>query len=1089
MQSQQHLRAHGNPVTHRVLIRLAAPALALAIALTGSGPGRAQTANATLNGTILDATGATVPGAKITLTNTQTAAIYSNLSESDGRYSVLNLTPGSYTVEVSKEGFSTIKRLDQQFFVGQTVTLDFNLSLSSVMSTVEVNAAEAPIIETTESVVSKILDTRDLDTLPVLNRSFAQLATMTPGVQSQGQSYGGTGSLTSAAVSIGNSPTYQTGYMVDGLTNETGNQGGQYVNLSQDWVQEFSVITLQFPAEYGEASAGVVNSVMRSGGNAYHGRAYAFLQTSELNSNPEFYTGKTKAPFNSQRTGGYMGGPIRKDKLFFFAGYEYFHNFQTSTINTSAAGGSFYSTAQTKGTPSASLVPWLEYGTATSLPTVNTSNLAMVKLDYNLTPRDTINARGNLDWEAATNSGFGGATTFGAASNAWDPNYADMVSWTRTMGPSAVNTVSFGYFDHPSRSLTNYCQAVGTYGGGVLNANPYNYVTPASLGGLTPFGDPSGVFATVTYNGVSTGGQCGGVLDADTSSIINEQYSHTHNNHEFRTGGYVRKYYTWSRNAHNQTDGSFTFGATPGPFNPNTPIAQTFTSAGYKAATQLAPTTYTIDFPSNPALDSWNLASYSYGGFAQDSWKITQGLTLNLGLRYDFSTNNSSLSKDSFPALSAAVPGTHGFIKPGFHNINNDPYDLSPRIGFAWVPKWAHQNTVIRGGWGLFYDQNDTASVAVYVAGNAWAPSGYSLSAGTATQNPYCIGNNNCASGIPAQYEIAVLEVLSSALANYTLPQFPNANAACAATASCTVTVGPNTYNIPALTVSANPQGNLLDLAPNYPVPGTMQVTGGVQHQFGNSLSVAADYVYRYGFHEIVTVNNNVAQTGTGSSQTYTTVNPAYTTGYQLQAIAQSQTNDLDVQATYHDHRSDLLQVAYQFGHESDDDYTNFSISAHNALTTDPFNLKVDQGPGSLDAHNILNIAGNLNMHWGIELAPLISYTSGFPFNATSSLQTPGSSGNCPVFYARCYPVLNGTNYSRDSLRGDSFFSLNSRLSKSVHLPHEHSLTGYFEGYNITNKHNLGTNYFTNVDASNFRQPNGTSLPLRQFQFGGRIDF
>src|SRR5580692_579609 len=121
MQSQQHLRAHGNPVTHRVLIRLAAPALALAIALTGSGPGRAQTANATLNGTILDATGATVPGAKITLTNTQTAAIYSNLSESDGRYSVLNLTPGSYTVEVSKEGFSTIKRLDQQFFVGQTV--------------------------------------------------------------------------------------------------------------------------------------------------------------------------------------------------------------------------------------------------------------------------------------------------------------------------------------------------------------------------------------------------------------------------------------------------------------------------------------------------------------------------------------------------------------------------------------------------------------------------------------------------------------------------------------------------------------------------------------------------------------------------------------------------------------------------------------------------------------------------------------------------------------------------------------------------------------------------------------------------------
>lgn len=1073
----------------RMSARWSLTILMIALALISAKLASAQSANASLTGIIQDATGAAIPESKVTLTNTQTSAEYSAVSDEQGRYNVVNLTPGTYNILVSKEGFATISRLGQSLFVGQTLTLNFALSAATVTQTVQVNALQAPIIDTTESVVDKVLDTRDLDTLPVLNRSFAQLATMTPGVQSQGQSYGGTGSLTSAAVSIGNSPTYQTGYMVDGVTNETGNQGGQYVNLSQDWVREFSVITLQFPAEYGEASAGIVNSVMRSGGNAYHGRAYAYLQTSTLNSNPEFYTGTTKAPFNSQRAGGYMGGPIRKDRLFFFAGYEYFHNYQTNTINTTSAGGAFHSTAQPTTTPSNALVPWLEYGNVTSLPTINTSNLAMVKLDYNLSPRDTINFRSNLDWEAATNNGFGGATTFGAASNSWDPNYAEEAGWTRTLSSSAVNTVNFAYFDHPTRSLTNYCRAVGTYGGQVLNSHPYNYVTTSSLGGTTPFGDPSGVFATVTYNGVSTGGQCGGVLDADTSAILNEQYTHTHGNHTFTAGGYLRKYYTWSRNAHNQTDGTFTFGATPGPFNPNTPIAQNFTSAGYKAATALAPVTYTVDFPSNPALDSWDFGSYAYGGFGQDSWKVTPSLTLNLGIRYDFSDNNSALSKDSFPALSAAVPGTHGFIKPGFHNVNNDPYDISPRFGFAWAPKWAHGNTVFRGGWGLFYDQNDTASAAVYVAGNAWAPVGYFLSAGTAVENPYCIGNNSCANGIPAQDEIAVLEVLSSALANYTLPQFPDSNAACAATSSCTVTVGPNTYNIPALSVAANPQGNLLDIAPNFPVPGTMQTTGGVQHQFGNSLSVAADFVFRYGFHQIVTVNNNVVLTGAGASQTYATVNPAFTTGYQLQAIANDQTKDLDVQATYHDHRTDLLQVAYQYGRETDDDDTNFSISAHNALTTDPFNPKVDQGPGSLDAHNILSVAGNLNMHWGFELAPLISFTSAFPYTATSTLQTPGSSGNCPSYYSRCYPVVNGVTYGRDSLRGDSFLSINTRLSKSVHLPREHSLTGFFEGYNLTNKHNLGTNFFTNVDASNFRQPNGTSLPLRQFQFGGRFDF
>ena len=970
-----------------------------------------------------------------------------------------------------------------------TVSLDFTLTIGTVSQQVEVVADQAAMIDTTESVVSKILDTRDLDTLPVLNRSFAQLATMTPGVQSQGQSYGGTGSLTSAAVSIGNAPTYQTGYMVDGITNETGNQGGQYVNLSQDWVQEFSVIALQFPAEYGEASAGVVNSVLRSGTNSVHGRAYGYIQNAALNSNPEFYTGSVKAPFNSQRVGGYVGSPIKKDKLFFFSGYELFHNFQTNSLNSAATGGTFASSAQPTTTPSSSIVPWRVYGTVNSLPTINESNLAIAKFDYTPNSTNHFSFRSNVDYESVSSSGFGGATTYGASSNTWNPNYAESVGWTRTFSATTVNDLRFAYFSKISDSRTIYCNAVGNYGGQVLNANPYSYVSTGSLGGITPFGDPSGVFATVTYNAVSTGGQCGGVLDADASGIINDELTHTRGNHEFKTGGYIRKYYVFSRNAHNQTDGSYTFGATPGPFNPNTPIVQTFTSAGYKAATQLAPTSYTIDFPDNVALTSWDFGSYTMGGFAQDAWKIKPTLTLNFGIRYDFSNTNSSLAKDSFPALSAAVPGTVGFIKPGFHKINNDPYDISPRIGFAWSPMRGGQKTVIRGGFGIFYDQNDTASSAVYVAGNAWAPTGYSLAAGVATQNPYCVGNNSCASGIPVADELAVLEVLSSALANFTLPQFPNSNAPCAMTNSCTVTVGPNTYTIPALTVSSNPQGNLLDLAANYPVPGTMQFTGGIQHQFGNSLSVNADFVYRYGFHEIVTVNNNVALTGQGASSAYTIVNPAYTTGYQLQAIATSQTKDLDVQAIYRDHRSDSIQVAYQLGSEDDDSYTNGTISAHNALTTNPFNLKTDYGPGSIDARQILNVAGNVNIYKGLLLAPLVSYTSALPFTATSTLQTPGSSTNCPVYYARCYPIVNGTQYSRDSLRGNPFFSLNARLSKGIKIKEKFEATGFFEGYNVTNRHNLGTNYFTNVDASNFLTPNGTSLPLRQLQVGGRIDF
>ena len=112
--------------------------------------------------------------------------------------------------------------------------------------------------------------------------------------------------------------------MVDGVTSETGNQGGQYVQLAQDWVQEFSVLNAMFPWNMVRSAGGVINTVLRSGGNQFHGRAYAFYQNAVLNADPRFYTGTSKAPFVSDRIGGMVGGPIKKDKLFFFGGFERF---------------------------------------------------------------------------------------------------------------------------------------------------------------------------------------------------------------------------------------------------------------------------------------------------------------------------------------------------------------------------------------------------------------------------------------------------------------------------------------------------------------------------------------------------------------------------------------------------------------------------------------------------------------------------------------------------------------------------------------------------------------------------------------------
>ena len=1048
----------------------------------------AQTANVTLNGEVLDQSGSALPGATVTATNTQTGLQKSSTTQDDGRYTILNLPPGLYDVQVMHPGFATVVRRNQELLVGTTVSTDFSLHVSSTTQTVVVQG-ESTEMQTSQATVSTILETNEIDSLPVLNRQFAALAVMTPGVQSSGVSYAGTTAATSASISIGNAPVYQTTYLVDGLTNTTGNQGGPYVQLAQDWVQEFSVLNLQYPAEYGSAAGGVVNVISRSGGNKIHGRAYAFYQNAALNSNPEFYTASAKAPFSAERVGGEIGGPIKKDKLFYFAGFEYFHQYVTNTLSAQATAGQFATTAQPIGTPAASLVPWLIYGTQTTAQVSSDSRLAELKLDYTPNSTNSFSMRTNLEYEYANPNGFGGATTLGASTNQFTPSYAATVSWTRTISSSKVNELQFGYFSRVTVPIPYYWTAKGFYTGVTPNANPYSYVTTASLGGQTVLGNPTGNWAIENYNGVTTGGTTtGGYTTSDAAGVLSDTYTVVRGNHTVKVGGDVRRYIVINTNGHNGNDGTYQFATSAGPFNPNTPIVQTYTAAGYSAASKLAPTSYKVAY-GPPNLLSFVMNSYAFGFFAQDSWKVNQDLTLNLGLRYDFNNTNSALATDSFPALSAALPGSMGFIKPGFNRINNDPYVISPRFGVAWTPFHDSQRTVVRGGFGIFYDQNDTAVQAVYITGNSRNTVGYNIASNVATANPYCSQTTACNGSIPAQYEIAVEDVLASALANYTLPQFPNAGSPCAATNSCTVAVGPNTYTIPALSVSANPQGNLLDVSPNLQNAGVAQMTVGIERQFTDSLYISADYVHLRAFNGVVSINNNIALTGTGASQTYTEINPAYGTGNFIESDAFMAANFLQVKATYRDHRADSVQVAYQFGYANDDSVSNFGLSAHNTLTTDPFNPMVDYGPSSTDARNILNVTNNVFIHWGINLSPVVAFTSALPYTATSTVQAPGSAlapPGCEAYFTKCYPA----GYSRNSLRGDSFFSLNARLSKNIKLGESRSVALFFEGYNLTNKFNLSTNFNTNVDnAATFRTPSGTSLPLRQFQLGGRFDF
>jgi hypothetical protein len=228
------------------------------------------------------------------------------------------------------------------------------------------------------------------------------------------------------------------------------------------------------------------------------------------------------------------------------------------------------------------------------------------------------------------------------------------------------------------------------------------------------------------------------------------------------------------------------------------------------------------------------------------------------------------------------------------------------------------------------------------------------------------------------------------------------------------------------------------------------------------------------------------------SAQTYTFINPAITSGYFETPRGKMASNDLQVKATYRDHRRDQIAVAYQYGHATDNSISDFAISAHSQTSTNPFNLDYDRGPSTSDIRHALNISGTVPLLWGVDLAPIFTFQSGAPYTATTNTQTPGTAlapESCLSYFSKCYPA----GFGRNSLRGANTYGLNARLSKRIRFAETSSVSFFFEAYNIPSWRNRGTGFFTNVDvttgASAFGMPTNGSNTLRQVQVGARVDF
>lgn len=980
----------------------------------------AQSNKVTIVGVTTDSSGAVLPNVSITATNVATSLLFSAMSDEEGRYTILNIDPGTYNVQATASGFGTIERLNQTFLVGQTVTVNFQMQVASVAQKVEVSSAP-PMISTTESVVSRVIEQQEVDNLPTITRRFSDLAALSPGVTVSGSS-----------VLIGGSTNYQTQYVVDGGSSQNSFFGGSYINFAQDWIQEFSLVSEQAPAEYGRASGGFVNAITRSGTNEVHGRAYGFFQNAALNSTPKFLPAfaPTKPPYSLQRIGGMIGGPVKKDKLFYFIGYEYYHNINSTPVNVNPA---FVGIASTSGV----------------FPVTSLTHVAMVKLDYQGSVSNRFSFRMAGEYDGAGNTGVGAGRTLGNGTTGKTKSYLPSGSWTHIISPTELNELQFVYARSTPYAGCNYARIVGPYPG------------YPSLPGSTVGGDPVGWWAQISYPTASGGAVTTGcptnysyddrpwVGYRDTT--LTDTFSLTHGAHDVKFGAAVGAENLKWFFIRNSADGAFSINGSK-PFNPSDPT--TFptldTMNGFGGASQLG-----------QHYDIWgpNLAF-----FAQDSFKVTPTLTLNMGLRYNLDFENHEF--------------THRYILPHIATdmiapltpVNTDFGEIAPRFGYAWTPFHDNGRTVLRGGLGVFYDEAHTEMQAIEFGQAIDSVTPVVVNATRPGSNPYCYSDPLCSgSTVPTADQKYVEEVLAYALTTYTVPNFTLG----------TYTFGGHTYTIPAPTVSAGGKilpapttsGTIVD-DQNFKIPGEFQVSQGIGHQFGNSFNLQADYVYIRGFRQILFRNTNINQQGALINPSYGSIIGVYNGGL-------FNNTSFRVKAAYRDHRGDSAQLAYTLGWARDDSLASFNTASTAAPQSNPFNPMVDYGPSAQDARHVINLSGVLQIPWGFQFAPIFAFTSPLPYTATTTASVPG----CPVYYSQCYP----TGYSRNTLRGIPTISLSARLSKFFRIGERRSIELLIEGYNIPNLTNY-TTFTTSVLSPSFEKPTAAGA-MRQLQVGARLDF
>jgi hypothetical protein len=685
--------------------------LIFALCLVNSLPSRGQVAGGTLSGTITDPSGAAVANAQVVIKNSATGVARSVTTNTDGFYSAANLLPGDYEVAVSATGFNTGVKKGITINVGSQPVFNLALQIGTVSNSVEVST-EAPTVQLTSSDISATVSATTVRELPLNGRSWTDLAALQPGVSTiQTQPSFATGADRGnrgfgQQLTISGARPQQNNYRLDGISlNDYANGAPGSVlggNMGVDAIQEFSVLTSNYSAEYGKTSGGVVNAVTRSGTDAFHGSAYEFLRNSALDAR-NFFEDPTqpKAQFRRNQFGGTIGGPIVKDRTFFFVDYE--GNRQAKGIanvnfvpSPLARQGILHCTsndvtsnvpgcASTASTHTVTVDPAVQKylplypvpqdcgadacQTVFSAQQVVSENFVTTRIDHKFSDKDSVFGTYLYDKSPYTSPDSFGNVQLDTLSS----RQIVAVEETHSFTPSLLNAVRFG-FNHENvkndASLSAINPAAGDLTLGAFSGRNAAVVNvPGVLSSMT-----GGVGGLPTY-----------LYDWNSFQWYDDAFW-TKGTHSIKFGVAVERMMLQAT-ALTDPNGIWTFAD----------IQSFLTNNPSKFAGGVAST-----------LTPRNLRQSIFGAYLQDDWRLRTNLTLNLGLRYEMATVPTETSgkivnlrnlADPLPVCGVSVPGSCSGTGPFFSNPTLRNFE--PRLGFAWDPL-GNGKLAVRGGAGLF---------------------------------------------------------------------------------------------------------------------------------------------------------------------------------------------------------------------------------------------------------------------------------------------------------------------------------------------------------------------------------------------------